>query len=375
MTLIVSALGVAGRFAGDLLQSALGWASNLLFGRVPSDHQRYVLLMMAASILWVMALLGVVIPAVTTFYLASTPRPPSLTDSVVQSLLLAGAIALPFAVGAAGYLVPAEGSRPTPLVLVRELARGYVLAPVLVALLVFLAGVGLSRKVRSQRHGWSDAHVAIVSEEGGYDTLVADVVDGLRRAGLDVRPHDAPRILSVPAWVLARVSGEGVRRLRPERLIEIAGPHLRVGVYPSDIAISGATRTRVRARAAVVACLVTSAAHLTTSAEAQRVEDDLRALADRRRHGSGAGTRTSIARAFKAIDASLLDLDVQTDEWDLLYRLRLQAERDLLIGSEPGTAFPGAVQDARGLGAATLTNARTRDAPVRRRQTSPDPSR
>ena len=75
MTLIVSALGVAGRFAGDLLQSALGWASNLLFGRVPSDHQRYVLLMMAGSILWLMALLGVVIPAVASFYLASTMGP------------------------------------------------------------------------------------------------------------------------------------------------------------------------------------------------------------------------------------------------------------------------------------------------------------
>jgi hypothetical protein len=37
----------------------------------------------------------------------------------------------------------------------------------------------------------------------------------------------------------------------------------------------------------------------------------------------------------------LLDLAVPTDEWDILYRLRLQFERDLLAGVEPGTAFPG----------------------------------
>jgi hypothetical protein len=45
--------------------------------------------------------------------------------------------------------------------------------------------------------------------------------------------------------------------------------------------------------------------------------------------------------AFEAIDATLLDLAVATDEWDILYRLRLQIERDLLARMEPGTAFPG----------------------------------
>jgi hypothetical protein len=381
MTLIVSALGVAGRFAGDLLSSALGWASNLLFGRVPRDHQRYVLLMMAASVLWVIALLGVVIPAVTAFYLASTPRPSSINDQLIESLLLAGALGLPLVVGAAGYLVPADGSRPAPLGLLVEMARGYILAPLLVALLVFLAGVGLVRKARSRRHGWSDAHVAIVSETSGYDELVADLVDGLRTAGLDAEAHDAPRILSVPGWVLTRVSGENVRRLRPARLIEIAGRNLRVGVYPSDIAISGAIRTRVRARAAIVARLVASPAHLTTTAEGQRIEDDLRAIAER--HGrSGRQARDSIGRAFATIDEQLLDVDVPTEEWDLLYRLRLQAERDLLIGSEPGTAFPGArsvdrdaTAEPEGQAPDATTSGRRLDGPGRRPRTSPDPSR
>ena len=45
--------------------------------------------------------------------------------------------------------------------------------------------------------------------------------------------------------------------------------------------------------------------------------------------------------AFEPIDALLLDLAVPTDEWDILYRLRLQIERDLLVGAEPGTDFPG----------------------------------
>jgi hypothetical protein len=39
MTILVSVFGFVGRFAGDLLTSALGWASSLLFGRVPRAHQ------------------------------------------------------------------------------------------------------------------------------------------------------------------------------------------------------------------------------------------------------------------------------------------------------------------------------------------------
>jgi hypothetical protein len=345
VTIIISALGVAGRMAGDLLTTALGWASNLLFGRVPQTHRRYVTLMMAGSFLWLILLLGLLIPSIATFYLAATPHPPFVDHEWLGMVLLVGAVGLPPMVGLAGALVPADGAR-RPTRLAAEMARGYVIAPVLVGLLVFLAGVGLARKVRSRRHGWSDVHVAIVSETGRYDELVEDVLDGLHAAGLEVRAADAPRILNAPGWILARVSGENVRRLRPDRLVELIGRNLRVGVYPSDIAISGTTGTRVRARAAVLGRLVASSAHLTTTAEAQRLEDDLRDLvAARQPH---VRTRQAVRAAFEAIDAELVDLAVPTDEWDVLYRLRLQAERDMLIGQEPGMAFPGARPRTKG---------------------------
>ena len=51
MTILVSIFGVAGRFAGDLLTSALGWASSLLFGRVPRSHQIFRVLMIARTFL------------------------------------------------------------------------------------------------------------------------------------------------------------------------------------------------------------------------------------------------------------------------------------------------------------------------------------
>jgi undecaprenyl-diphosphatase len=134
------------------------------------------------------------------------------------------------------------------------------------------------------------------------------------------------------------VAGSNVRKLRPDRLVELAGPDLRVGVYPSDIAISGTTLGRTRARIAVLSRLAATSAHLTTSAEAQAVEDRLKHLATT--VTSGRGDRAT-GGAFLDIDASLLDLEVPAGEWDLLYGLRLQLERDLLAGSQPGTIFPG----------------------------------
>src|SRR5204863_3706556 len=279
-----------------------------------------------------------VLPSIGSFLLAATPHPPFMDNAWLGWALLVTAIVLPLGIGLAGYLVPSEGQRPEGLATIGELLRGYLLAPLISGLLIYLAGVGMARKLRSKRHGWRDIHVAIVVEPDGYEQLAAEVETALESAKLDLVTRDAPRAVTVPAWLLTRVAGENVRRLRPDRLLELTGRHVRIGIYPSDIAISGATGSRTLARAAILSRLVTAEVHLTTSKEAQAVEDDLRRIA-----------RSKVAEApsFDRIDASMLDLDIPTDEWDILYRLRLQIERDLLARAEPGTTFPGQVAGAR----------------------------
>jgi hypothetical protein len=331
MTLLISAFGFAGRWAGDLLMSALGWASSLLFGRVPRSHQIFLVLMMAGSFLWLVVVLCLVLPSIESFLLAATPHPPFVDNAWLGVALVLTAVLLPLLIGLAGYLVPAAGERPGGLAAFQELLRGYLLTPLISGLLIWLAGVGIARKIRSKRHGWSDIHIAIVVEPDGYDQLANVVEEAIDSANLDLAERDAPRALTVPAWLLTRVAGDNVRKLRPDRLIELTGRHLRIGIFPSDIAISGATGSRTLARAAILSRLVTADAHLTTSKEAQAVEDHIRRIA---RANAGAAS-------FDRIDADLLELDVPTDEWDVLYRTRLQVERDLLAGRQPGTMFPG----------------------------------
>ena len=331
MTTLISLFGIVGRFAGDLLMSALGWASSLLFGRVPRSHQVFLVGMMAGSLLWILAVLSLVLPSIVTVLLSTTPHPPFVNAVWLGAVLLGLALLLPAAVGLASVFVPTAGRRPVGLAMVREVLRGYLLAPVISFLLVFLAGVGMVRKVRSARHGWSDTHIAIVVKPGGYDQMAVDLADALNAAGVPVEAGEAPWVLTLPARILSTVAGASVRTLRLDHLVELRGRELRVGLYPSDIAISAGQPTRTKARAALLARLTTTEAHLTTSAEAQGMEDRLEHLAASRARPGSPRTRAALA----TIDSELVQLSVSTDEWDILYRLRLQVERDLLRGDAP----------------------------------------
>src|SRR4029077_5216771 len=112
----------------------------------------------------------------------------------------------------------------------------------------------------------------------------------------------------------------------------------------SDIAISGPDPVRIRARAVIVSRLAKAAAYLTTSAATQAIEDRVQKLAAHFRTPIGAPAG-EVAAALAAIDETLLELEIPTDEWDILYRSRLQVERDALAGSKTrGLPLPAMVE-------------------------------
>lgn len=324
MTTLISVLGMIGRFAGDVLTSTMGWAGTLMFGRVPDSHRRYLSAMLGGSALWAVLVLGLVLPELAAWSLSTTPHPWFVNSSWLAFVLTVGVVVVPLGVGAAAYLAPSDRERVGGARAVLELARGYVLTPVIVGLLVFLAAVGIARKARSARHHWSDSHIPIVVPPHRYDEVFGHILAALAGVGLSLRAELAPAVLSLPALVLSRVSGPNVSQLRPDRLMELRGPDIRVALYPSDVAISTTSQLQARIRATIVDALATSGAHLTTSSEAQKIEDRLKGL-------EAVPPNPVVGMAIlAAIDRGLLELDAPSDEWDTVYRLRLQAERDLL---------------------------------------------
>ncbi len=343
MAIFAMLFAAIGKQAGRVLTTALGWASTLLFGRVPRRKQLLLSLITLGSLAWVVMLLGIILPNVGTFLLTALPLPGFIDQNWVRLAMLIAALVMPLLVGLGGLFIVSAGSRPAGLEAARQILRGYPIAFLLAFTLIFLAIVGVVRKSRTLARRWTEAHIPIVVHAGGYAIMVDDLEKALRQSGLTVERRPAAAILSVPARLIGRVAGGGVRALVPDELTTLYSPVLEVGLYPSDIAISGQRVAVARARAAIASRLTATAAYLTTSKEAQAVEDRLAGIIVKGRGTTHRerrpGRSDGLIEEVRAIDATLATLDVDYAEWEVLYRMRLQIERDLLVGAPMGQAL------------------------------------
>jgi hypothetical protein len=328
-----------GRFVGRLLTTTLGWASVLLFGRVPQDRQVWLAALTFGSLAWVATLVGVLIPDAGTFLLAFVPRPGWVPEWIVRLGMLVAALVLPAIIGAISLLVSDPEDRPKGFGLVASVLRGYLLAPALALTLVLLALAGSFRKIDSVIHRRTDAHIAIVVRPDRYEPLVGDLEKTLKAAELVTGRRPGSTVLTIPAHIIASIAGGGIRRLVPDRLIELRGPELALAVYPSDLALTGSKGAVARARAAISRDVRSVDAWFTTTKEAQKVEDRLAALEPARAQGGG----SSRAAPLAALDRDLMRLTVPQEEWELLYRRRLQ----IAAGADRDLRVPGANADAR----------------------------
>jgi hypothetical protein len=342
MAILAALFAFGSRFVGKILTTALGWASTLLFGRVPASRQYLLLGITFGSVIWVVLLVGVLIPDVGFFLLTFVPEQDIVPQDVIRLIMLVAALIVPGVIGALTMML-SPGDRSARRT-AESVARGYPLTVLLSVLLVFLAALAIFRKARSLARGRTDAHVPLVIVPGKYDEVASDLDRALEAAGLEVEPTTAPAAMSKPAKWLASVAGNSASSLVPERLIQLDGKDLDILIYPMDLLISGKPALVARARAAMASRLTTSAAHLTMSAEAQAIEDRLAALA-----GPAAATPDiprrfddTVTAEFKAVDDQLATLEIPYEEWEVLYRQRLQVERDLRAGAMAGDAVVGA---------------------------------
>ena len=340
MAIVGSIFAMLGRFAGRLLNSALGWATILLFGKVEGRRQTFLLVMALGSLAWIVTLVGIVFPDIGTFVLTFIPIPDFVDDTWIRLAMLAAALLIPLLIGIGAVVVTDKQRRASGRGLVGAVFRGYPFTFVLAVTIVFLAGLSLVRKASSMARRWEDAHVPVIVKPGGYDRVVADLESVLDGAELDTRREAAPPVLSFPPRLLEAVAGKALGELVPDRLMVLKGAGLEVLVYPSDISIAGTKDRVARARAAIAAKLTESPAYLTASAEAEKIEDRLTALLKK----DGRGAEGELAQ----LDQEIARLAVPFDEWETVYRQRLQVERNLLARQIDASApDPSGVEPAK----------------------------
>jgi len=337
---LAALIAYGSKFAGKVLSTTLGWASTLLFGRVPASRQILLLAITFGSVIWMVMLVGLIVPDVGAFLLLLVPPQAVISQEVIRLLMLLGVIVVPAVVGVLTVAISSHADRAR---IIAAIGRGYPLTLLLSVLLVFLAALAIWRKVRSLTRHWSDAHVPMVVDPGAYERVAADLDRALSDAGLELAVEPAPATMSKPAQWLTRIAGRGADSLVPDRMVRLRGDDLDILIYPMDVLVSGTSTAVARARAAIASRLTTSAAHLTVSAEAQALEDRLVALA----HAPGGAEErprrfdNATAAEFTAIDEILATMDIPWEEWEVLYRERLQVERDLRAGAMAGELILG----------------------------------
>lgn len=335
MAILATLFGLLGRFAGKVLTTSLGWASVLLFGQVPRDRQVFLAAITFGSVIWVVLIVGVLLPGVGAFLLAFAPIPEWVDENWIRLAMLGAVLIVPPLLGAATLKLIRPEDRPRGLgPMLRHLTRGYPLAAGLALMLVFLGAIGLGRKAISLARRWTDTHIPIVVKPGDYERLVVDLDTAISDAGLDVAAREAPAVMVIPGRLLATVAGSSLRGLVPERLVRLVGQDVEVLIYPSDVAVAGRAKVASRVQAAVASRLTTAHAWLTMTAQGQAIENSLARLAANRPEAS------ERAEALADIDRQLATDDLPYDEWEVLYRQRLQVERDLLLGKRPGLKMP-----------------------------------
>jgi len=342
VAILAALVALGSKFASKILTTTLGWASTLLFGRVPASRQILLLGITFGSVIWLVLLVGIVVPEVGTFLLLLVPPQGFVPEDVIRLVMLIGALIVPGILGVLTLALSPDADR-NPRRIAEAVLRGYPLTVLLAVLLVFLAGLAVWRKGHSLARRWTDAHVPLVVKPGAYDQVAADLDRAVSDAGLEVEPRDAPAAMSKPARWLAAVGGSNSSALVPDHMVQLHGPGLDILIYPMDLLISGKPDLVARARAAMASRLTTSAAHLTVSAEAQAVEDRLATLGTRDEEtGEPPRFDAAAAAAFAAIDDTLATIMIPYEEWEVLYRQRLQVERDLRAGAMAGEAVLGA---------------------------------
>src|SRR3954447_18855664 len=88
MAILAALVALGSRFATKILTTALGWATTLLFGRVPASRQIALLGITFGSVVWAVLLVGVVMPDVGTFLLVLVPSQHIVPEEVIRAAML-----------------------------------------------------------------------------------------------------------------------------------------------------------------------------------------------------------------------------------------------------------------------------------------------
>ena len=304
---------------------ALGWATALYFGQVPGRQGRILAVVSLLALAWLVVLIGFGVPWLGGALLEATGvirdsfdvRPIHYAGLVAALLLTPPAVAASVVYG--GFhedrdvgtwlrLVPV--SYPATFMLGLAVAEMVLFTPVL-----------LFQRWRQNR---KLVQVPLIMRpETDDDDLLELVRTALGSLGVhDVRVEEATGPKSWPmrtvAFAARHLLGAAVRG----DPIRVVVGDLEVLAYATNVAVHGPKERAYQVRAAVEREAAFCDAYLTWNEDAQELEDELVAVA-----GEANGDLARLRRRLDRVQARIDRASLNSEEWNVLYRLRLQVEQ------------------------------------------------
>ena len=331
MAIVQALLAFLSRQTGKLLNMVFGWATTTLFGKVPQERQKWLSLLALTSVVWLIVVIGVVVPRVSVFLLSFVTLPSWINENVIRLVMLALALILPLLIGFISIQMLDVEDRPKGAAnKAKAILRGYPstlsISIALVMMLIFVPVM----KIRTILKRWNSDHLPIMTEDENYLSVVSDLERALDQSGYEVTQSKASWMLRLPLKVMTTLSGSDSMNLIADHLTTLVSPSLELILHPSDLVINGKKQDVARVRAIVSEQLSFSKAYLTWTKEANEFEDRLGALWDAARAQPAGSVPPSLAQALKDIESDLRKSKLSYEEWEVLFREKLMVERGLL---------------------------------------------
>ena len=304
---------------------ALGWATALYFGQVPGSQGRILAVVSLVAAGWVIVIIGFAIPIFGGALLETAGVIDRNFDvEAIHYLGLVAAIVLAPPTVAAGLVIGEFRDERTFGEWLRLVPVSYPAAFLLGLAVLEMVAFTPFLLVQRWREKRSLVQVPLVMKEGTDDD---DLVEAVRTslASIGIEDLDITEATGPKAWPM-RTVGFAARHLLGAVVrgdpMRLKADGLEIFAYATNVAILGPTEDAYRARAAVERELVFRDAYLTWSDDTQRIEDELMAA-----HESANGDVERLRRRLDELQADIDSASLNTEEWNVLYRLRLQIEQ------------------------------------------------
>jgi hypothetical protein len=331
MAILQAVLAMVFRSAGKILNTVFGWATVLLFGKVPEDRQYLLSAIALGSVLWLAVALGIAFPSVGTFLLAFVPLPKWMDDNWVRIIMLGLTVTIPLAVGGIALYLTDPAERPTGWGgRLKAILKGYPYTVGLALTLVMMVLAAPILKVRDLVRRWTSTHIPIVVEGENYLAVVSDVQRVLREGEFETHREPASWLLRWPTKVFTLFAGGAVENLVADELTVLKSPKIEVLLHPSDLVVHGREEDVMRAHALITEHLTFTKAYQTWSKEAQQLEDKLLAIW---KEVDAAHTLYPLGRGYdqlQEVEEEMKTIRIPYEQWEVLFREKLTVERALL---------------------------------------------